>query len=437
MIETVASKTRQAPDGAERTVVLHSVRQWLQPTKTWIYEQLRWLPPEIEAHVACETLENAEQFPFERLHVLAGASRLEQSLDRVGRRAHLGALRSAAALAVRLSAGALHSHFGPEAWREIPIARAAGLPQVVTFYGYDVTRVPIASAEWRRRYRELFESAALVLCEGPHMRDELLRLGADPDRTRVQHLGVDIARFEFSDHDRRAGGPLRLLLAAAFREKKGLPDALRAIHAAQQARPQIELRVTVVGDAVDDPASRAEKQRIVDAAALLGTERVTFLGFQPYARLVHLAREHDVFVSPSVRAADGDTEGGAPVTLIELAATGLPVISTTHCDIPNVLSGSAGTLLAAEHDVAGLAERLLWAIDHPEECREIARAVRAHIERQFDARKQAVQLAQLYRELARRGSRPGLAVRARTRAETAAGIMRGWSERTLDALAKR
>ena len=72
---------------SDRTVVLHSVREWLQPTKTWIYEQLRWLPPQIEAHVACERTENLEQFPFPQLHVLSQTSRVERAMDRAGRRA--------------------------------------------------------------------------------------------------------------------------------------------------------------------------------------------------------------------------------------------------------------------------------------------------------------------------------------------------------------
>ncbi len=46
---------------------------------------------------------------------------------------------------------------------------------------------------------------------------------------------------------------------------------------------------------------------------------------------------HHLFLSPSVTAPDGDSEGGAPVSIIEAAATGMPVVSTTHCDIPQAV----------------------------------------------------------------------------------------------------
>jgi hypothetical protein len=39
---------------------------------------------------------------------------------------------------------------------------------------------------------------------------------------------------------------------------------------------------------------------------------------------------------PASRTAPARSEGGAPKVIIEAQAPGMPVISTTHCDIPNV-----------------------------------------------------------------------------------------------------
>lgn len=380
--------------------VLHSARIWLQRTKTWIFQQVKALPADVEAHVVCDSTENLAQFPHARLHVLSARSAAERQLERWARRLGVSELRFAARLATQLRAEVLHSHFGPEAWRERGVASAAGLGQVVTFYGYDVTRTPASSPEWRRRYLQLFDSAALVLCEGPHMRAELLALGADPRRTRVQHLGIDLERFRFVQRTRGAAEPLRILLAASFNEKKGLDFALRGVIEAVRRRPALAFSVSVVGDASDEPESQRRKRELQELAGNLGSERVSFLGFRPHAELLSLATEHDVFMSPSVKAADGDTEGGAPVTLIELAATGLPVISTTHCDIPNVLRGPAARLLAPERDAAGLAERLLWLVDHREQWAEITGFVRKEIEERFDAAEQGRRLGELYHEVA-------------------------------------
>jgi colanic acid/amylovoran biosynthesis glycosyltransferase len=298
------------------------------------------------------------------------------------------------------------------------------LPQVVTFYGYDVTRVPESSAEWRRRYQELFEHAALILCEGPHMREALLRQGAAAQKVRVHHLGVDLRRFAFGDRIWSGSGPIKVLVAAAFREKKGIPYALRAVAAARKARPDLDFSVTIVGDSTNDPDSQREKVEVLAAAGLLPADRLSILGFRPHQELLELAREHHVFLSPSVRAADGDTEGGAPVALIELGALGLPIVSTTHCDIPNVLGGDAQAWLAPERDADALATRLLALVSDPGRARRVTAEVRADLERRFDASRQGLALADLYREVSLNLPRAQLGFRAVQLADRAARWLR-------------
>ena len=123
------------------------------------------------------------------------------------------------------------------------------------------------------------------------------------------------------------------------------------------------------------------------------------LGYQPHDTLFEEALKHHVFLSPSVHSSDGDTEGGAPVALIDLSATGMPVVSTVHCDIPNVILDEQSGLLAAERDVEGLVDRLKWLIDHPERWEAMALAGRQHIEAEFDAAAQGRRLAEHYQRL--------------------------------------
>ncbi len=70
------------------------------------------------------------------------------------------------------------------------------------------------------------------------------------------------------------------------------------------------------------------------------------MGYQPHSTLFAEAYRHHIFLSPSVTASTGDTEGGAPVSLIEMAATGMLIVSTTHCDIPEVIKHGVTGLLA-------------------------------------------------------------------------------------------
>jgi colanic acid/amylovoran biosynthesis glycosyltransferase len=188
-----------------------------------------------------------------------------------------------------------------------------------------------------------------------------------------------------------------VLIAASFREKKGIPYALEALGILQQ---ETEVQITIIGDAGASAPAQAEKARILAALTAHGLEHCTrMLGFQPYRVLFEEAYQHHVFLSPSVTAANGDTEGGAPVTLIEMAATGMPIVSTRHCDIPEVVEDGVSGLLAEERDVSGLVERLRWLVEHPECWRSLTLAGRKRMEEQFDSTRLGSQLAAHYAEM--------------------------------------
>ena len=77
-------------------------------------------------------------------------------------------------------------------------------------------------------------------------------------------------------------------------------------------------------------------------------DKINYLGFLPYPQFIEESKKHDIFLAPSMRGSDGETEGGAPVTLIEMSAYGMPVVSTLHCDIPEVILDNRSGFLVPE-----------------------------------------------------------------------------------------
>ena len=128
-------------------------------------------------------------------------------------------------------------------------------------------------------------------------------------------------------------------------------------------------------------------------------ETVRLLGYQPHSVMLRYAYDSHLFLSPSVTAESGDTEGGAPVSIIEMAASGMLVVATFHCDIPQVIEHEKTGLLAPERDVDALVQALQWLIDHPERWPQMQEASRRHVEKSFDARRQGQALGELYRQL--------------------------------------
>jgi len=377
-------------------VVAHAVTGgWLGQTETWLYRQVRSLPAGIESHVVCERTENLDQFVVENLH---HASRTRRRRDRV--LAKLRLRRRSGSLQRRLRAlqpELVHSHFAPEGWRNIPAVSNVGARHVVSFYGYDVGHLPTVSRAWRRRYSELFDRVDLVLCEGEHMGRSVCALGCPDRKMRVHRLGIDLQSIEFRPRRWTSGEPLRVLLAASFRRKKGLPDAIEALGMLQD---DVELDITIIGDATAAPGSADEKDRILETIRRNGlTSRVNMIGFQSHDRLFEEAYRHHLFVAPSMTDTDGDSEGGAPVALIEMVASGMPVVSTRHCDIPGVVRDGVSGYLAKEHDVEDLSGQIRRMIESVDQWPRMLRAGREWIEQRFDAAVQGRRLGAIYKEV--------------------------------------
>lgn len=396
------------PPGNDSDALAVIVNQttWLPMTQNWIYPQVACLPAHVIPHVICGETANLAQFAVDQISTYAKMSWPARLRLLAGAAPALGTtLRGRTALIARVArqsgARVVHSHFGFTGYFCARAVRKLGLKHVVTFYGVDMSALPQTHPLWRERYKVLFENVDQVLCEGPVMAASVGRLGCPAHKLRVHHLGVRLGELPFRPRTWRPGELLRVLIAASFREKKGIPYAIQALG---RLRAHTPLEITIIGDADADPRSQAEKARICDAVATCGlASSVRFMGYQPRQSLLEEAYRHHVFLSPSVTASDGDTEGGAPIALIEMAATGMPVVSTRHADIPEVLGDG---LLAAERDVDGLVARLQELIDAPGSWESRAAINRARMESEFDAAIQGKTLAAIYARLQNEGRVP-------------------------------
>jgi colanic acid/amylovoran biosynthesis glycosyltransferase len=375
--------------------VVHRSPVWLRRTEAWLHEQITMLPASVTSHVVCDRLSEPDLFPLPHLSALSSRGRIrfvwDKGIRRLGLRRHSGFLLEC----TRRGADVLHSHFGPTGWADVPVARRARVKHVVTFYGYDVQRVPREDGRWFDRYAELFESVDRVLCEGPHLAKTVVGLGCPQAKVRVHHLGVRVSVLPYAPRAYETG-PLRVLIASSFREKKGIPYAIDAL--GRLAR-DVQLDVTIVGDTDGTPEGDRETARIRRAVERNRIEHsVRFRGFLTHSELVEEAYRNHIAIAPSLEAPDGDSEGGAPMILVLFAATGMPVVSTRHCDIPDVLADGTH-LLAEERDVEGLVARLNWLLENG--WSDFLGRLRRRMEEEYDSERQGVRLAAHYAEVVR------------------------------------
>jgi colanic acid/amylovoran biosynthesis glycosyltransferase len=240
----------------------------------------------------------------------------------------------------------VHAHFGPNGIRA-SMLRETGCLQarrwITSFYGYDVSSFP---KQFRRNpYAGLFAEGDLFLPLSHAMRKRLIELGAPPDRMQVHSLGVNPELFHPRSEAPSTTG-LHVLSIGRLVEKKGFADALRAV----AASPSVH-RYSILGDG----PLRPSLERMIRDLGI--QQRVKLLGWQDRQSVTAWLREADVFLAPSVTAADGDEEG-TPTVILEAMACAIPVVATRHAGIPEVVIHGHSGLLAGEHDIPALRQAM-------------------------------------------------------------------------------
>ncbi len=369
--------------------IAHLINPWLPVTQNWIYNQIRF-NSSCDHVILCRTLSNQNQFPVNNLYAAYPQDGIAASLGmffaRLRAQYPTGFYES---VVKKEQPDCFHGHFAWESWRNINLIKRRKLPLVTTFYGLDVNKHP-QKKYWRKRYNILFDLSDRFTVEGPFMAESLVKLGCPRDKIRIIHLGVDIDHLQTLQKDSNSEF-FNIMFIGLEREKKGAIYAAEAFSRA--ARIHDHIRLHLLGDG----KYRASVQEIIRSAGL--SERVIFHGYVPVKKYQELLVKMNCVLAPSVTACDGDTEGGAPVSVIEAQSLGIPVVGSTHCDIPEIVVNRKTGLLSPERDVTALSNDLITLIENEQLQKNFGVAAIAHIRNQHDIRKQVLKLTDVYREI--------------------------------------
>ncbi len=274
----------------------------------------------------------------------------------------------------------VHAHFASGGRTALPLARALHVPLLVTLHGNDVT----VRGPGLNLYRRLGEDASLFVCVSKFIRDRALEAGFPSQKLLVHYIGVDRSVFSPSGSPETSQG---VLFVGRLVEKKGCDYLLRAMQVVQRAYPLTEL--TVIGD--------GPLRSSLEALALQLKVRCQFRGTQPADIVRGALRKAKIFCLPSVTAANGDCEG-LPTVLAEAQAMGVPVVSTTHGGIPEIVVHGVNGLLAPERDYASLANALSALLSDQALWQSFHHAALQRIEQYFDLATQTALLEKIYNQ---------------------------------------
>jgi len=241
--------------------------------------------------------------------------------------------------------------------------RMEQVPLVVHFHGYDASQNEVL-AVWRAGYQRMFREAAALVAVSRAMREKLAELGAPPDRVHLNPYGVDCDLFDRATPE--TCGPV-FVAVGRFTEKKAPALTLQAFARVVVEEPSARLRM------IGDGPLLSSCQALAGELGLDG--KVEFMGPRPPIEVAQALREARCFVQHSLIAPSGDSEG-TPVAIIEAQAAGLPVVSTRHAGIPDVVVEGKTGFLVEEQDVEAMAGHMLGLAASPELAAKMGQAGR-------------------------------------------------------------
>ena len=269
---------------------------------------------------------------------------------------------------------AVLAEYGPTGVAVMDACQKAKIPLIVHFHGFDASDQKTLK-EYGEGYKRMFTIAAAIIAVSRDMEQKLLSLGAPREKLFYNPYGVDTSFFSGA---KPALAPPVFVAVGRFVEKKAPHLTLLAFKKVVDTYPDARLIMIGDGDLLE-----ACKQL---ARALKITNAVEFLGVRPPTEVAYTMRQARAFVQHSVTTSYGDSEG-TPVAILEAGSAGLPVVSTRHAGIKDVVIHGETGFLVEEGDIDGMAEYMLWLARDPTLAARLGEKARERICSEFSMEK--------------------------------------------------
>lgn len=245
---------------------------------------------------------------------------------------------------------AILAQYGLTGVEIMAVARELRIPFIVHFHGFDAYRDDVLK-DYTDRYRILFDNAAACVSVSRDMTSQLKKLGCPEEKVHYIPYGVDVPPL------RVYGERENFFLACGrFVEKKAPLSTIQAFAKVHVGHSSWKLIMLGDGPLLKEAQKRVEESGLKDS--------VVFKGAVSHDEVwEHMSRAF-AFVQHSVHPENNDSEG-TPLAVLEAAAAGLPVISTFHGGIPDVVKEGVSGILCKEGDIDAMALAMEKLIGQP------------------------------------------------------------------------
>lgn len=241
----------------------------------------------------------------------------------------------------------VHCHFGYEALSFLQnINKEFKLSVFVSFHGYDASQMLRKKSYVTALKNSFAKKNIFPIVISEKIRNNLKGCGIDMSNSRLLHCGIDLDKFNVGQSLKVKSEEIVFIQNSSLVEKKGHEYTLKAFALFFNNNPEYKSKVKVIftGDGV-------RREQLEKYSIELGiSNNVQFVGNVNHDQLVEVLRNSDIFVHHSITAQNGDEEG-IPTAIMEAMAMELPILSSFHAGIPELVKNGVNGLLCEEKDV--------------------------------------------------------------------------------------
>lgn len=333
------------------------------PSETFLRAHLELLPAKVHHF---HSFTNRGYFPIVGPDEKALSSKLmpvifsEYILDRITGRGYYFREKALVSYIKENKIKALLAEYGPTAAHLQKACLMADIPLIAHFHGRDAYHYDTLKKN-KGRYDFLFKNAAAVVAVSRDMQKQLSSIGCPES---VQHLNPCCPNNKNYSFTEVENNPPRYVSIGRFTGKKAPDLTIRAFEKVVQEIPDAHLTMVAEGPLWEESKQLAKTLNLQD--------KIDFPGWMKPLDISALFKQCRIFVQHSIRSADGDSEG-TPVSVLEAMLTGLPVVSTRHAGIKDVVEEEKSGYLVDEKDWESMATHMIELGKNPTKCAEMGR----------------------------------------------------------------
>ncbi len=342
--------------------ILVFVEKFMSPTLLFIYNEIQELSKTNDVLlVTTEHLqESKKNFPFEKLIVVPyNPNTLLRKIYWLLEKNDIFLTRKNPAFSKKINKvidsfkpDIIHAHFGYESIILLDNLKNTKCPVFVTFHGYDASEM-LRKKSYIKKLNILFEKFKVTpLYVATETCKDLINAGVSMSHGKLLYCGINTDYFVPSATNLNENEKFTFLQISSFAEKKGHTYTLKAFQKfLQSIENKNKYRLILAGGG-------AFLEHIKNETKQLGLDDyVQFTGMITYKETFPLLQTANVFLHHSVTAMDGGKEG-IPTSIMEAMAMELPVISTLHAGIPELVEDGVNGYLVHEKDIDAYARRM-------------------------------------------------------------------------------